>query len=66
MTGLAPQQHSSDITSAQSSIDTSTTKQLEKIDQDVKGNRERVVKVIVERVLKSDPKMHPNLKKVEA
>ena len=59
-------QHSSDVNSSQSTIDANTKQQLEKIDSDVKSHKDRVVKSIVDRVLKSDPKMHQNLKKVQA
>lgn len=59
-------QNSSHTTTSQSSIDSTTKKQLSDIETAVKDNRDAVIKKIVERVLQCDPHLHPNLKKIEA
>ena len=59
-------QHKSETSSSQSTIDSSTRKQLSELDAAVAKNREEVIKKIVERVVKCEPQLHPNLKKVEA
>lgn len=59
-------QNSSQTTSSQSTIDQSTEKQLSDIESNVKQNRDKTIKKIVERVLQCEPHMHANLKKIEA
>ena len=59
-------QHSSQTTTSQSSIDSSTKTQLESIESAIGKHKDEVVKKIVERVVKCEPEMHPNLKKVQA
>ena len=63
---IADAQNSSNKTSSQSSIDSSTKTQLADIEKAIKQNQDGVIKKIVERVVTCDPQMHPNLKKVEA
>ncbi|WWC63750.1 V-type ATPase, G subunit [Kwoniella dejecticola CBS 10117] len=58
--------HTNQTSSSQSSIDSSTTTQLSDLDKAVEKNKGDVIKKIVERVLQSDPKLHQNLKKIEA
>lgn len=62
----SPKQHSNQTSSSQSTIDSSTAEQLKTLDSDVAKNRDTVIKKVVDRVLHVDPKLHPNLKKVEA
>ena len=59
-------QHKSQTSSNQHSIDESTNKQLEEIKRDVEKNRENVIEKILERVTKTDPALHKNLRKIEA
>jgi V-type H+-transporting ATPase subunit G len=59
-------QHTSQTSSSQSSIDASTKQQLESIESALKAHRADAVKKIVERVIKCEPELHQNLKKVEA
>jgi len=47
-------------------VRSSTKEQLAAIEKAIKTNQEGVIKKIVERVIRSDPQMHQNLKKVEA
>jgi hypothetical protein len=61
-----PTQHSSQTTSSQSTIDAQAKTQLAELEEAVKKNRDGVIKKIVERVTKSEPQLHQNLKKVEA
>ncbi len=63
---FSPLQHTSQTSSSQSTIDSSTKKQLSDLDAAVAKNREEVIKKIVTRVVKCEPKLHQNLKKVEA
>jgi V-type H+-transporting ATPase subunit G len=60
------EQHKSQTTTSQSSIDSDTQKQLEQIKANVSKHQKDVVAKIVERVLKCEPDLHRNLKKVEA
>lgn len=62
----SPPQHSSQTTSSQSTIDAQAKTQLAELEEAVKKNRDGVIKKIVERVTKSEPQLHQNLKKVEA
>ncbi|GFZ47058.1 V-ATPase 13 kDa subunit, partial [Saitozyma sp. JCM 24511] len=59
-------EHSSQTTSSQSTIDAQAKTQLAELEEAVKKNRDGVIKKIVERVTKSEPQLHQNLKKVEA
>ena len=59
-------QNSSNKDTSQTTIDSSTKEQLAAIEKAIKTNQEGVIKKIVERVIRSDPQMHQNLKKVEA
>lgn len=59
-------QHKSETSSSQSAVDSDTKKQLSELDSAVAKNRDEVIKKIVERVVKCEPKLHPNLKKIEA
>ncbi|ODO04816.1 V-type ATPase, G subunit [Cryptococcus amylolentus CBS 6273] len=58
--------HTSQTTSSQTNIDSTTKTQLANLDSSVEKNKGEVIKKIVERVLQSDPHLHPNLKKIEA
>lgn len=58
--------HTSSTSSSQSTIDSTTKDQLVQLDAAVQKNRDEVTKKIVDRVLKCEPHLHPNLKKVEA
>lgn len=60
------QQHTSQKSTSQSTIDESTKQQLAEVEESMKKNREAALKKIVDRVLTVEPKLHPNLKKVEA
>lgn len=60
------QQHTDQTSSSQSTIDSSTKEQLAALDTQVKGNGAAAVVKIVGRVLSVNPKLHPNLRKVEA
>lgn len=62
----ADPQNSSNKDTSQTTIDSSTKEQLAAIEKAIKTNQEGVIKKIVERVIRSDPQMHQNLKKVEA
>lgn len=62
----ADSQNSSNKDTSQTTIDSSTKEQLAAIEKAIKTNQEGVIKKIVERVIRSDPQMHQNLKKVEA
>jgi len=59
-------QHTTQTSSSQSTIDSSTKEQLATLDAQVKEHGDEVIKKIVSRVLSVEPKLHPNLKKVEA
>lgn len=59
-------QNKSQTSTSQTSIDSTTKKQLAELDEAVKKNREAVIVKIVERVVKCEPKLHQNLKKIEA
>ncbi|KIR72114.1 V-type ATPase, G subunit [Cryptococcus deuterogattii CA1014] len=59
-------QHTSQTSTSQTSIDSTTKTQLSQLDDAVAKNKEKVIKKIVSRVLQSEPHLHPNLKKLEA
>ncbi len=61
-----PPQHKSQTSDNQSSIDSSTTKQIDGLKTSVAKNRDGVVDKILERVVTCEPKLHRNLKKIEA
>ncbi|EJT45598.1 hypothetical protein A1Q1_05935 [Trichosporon asahii var. asahii CBS 2479] len=63
---LADPQHTSQTSTSQTTIDTDKDEQLKKLDAEVKKNGPDVVEKIVSRVLKVNPELHRNLKKVEA
>ncbi|RSH85873.1 H(+)-transporting V1 sector ATPase subunit G [Apiotrichum porosum] len=56
----------SETSSSQSTIDTTTKDQLATLDSDIKKNGDAATKKIVGRVLSVEPKLHPNLQKIEA
>jgi hypothetical protein len=60
------QQHTSHKSTSQSTIDESTKKQLAEVESSMQKNRDAALKKVVDRVLSVEPKLHPNLKKVEA
>lgn len=62
----AETQNSSNKSTSQSTIDQSTKTQLADIEKAIKQNKDEVIKKIVERVIKCEPGLHPNLKKIEA
>jgi V-type H+-transporting ATPase subunit G len=59
-------QHKSQTSNSQSSIDASTKQQIESLKKGVEKNRAVVVDKILDRVVRCEPKMHRNLKKIEA
>ena len=59
-------QHKSQTSTSQSSIDATTSRQLDDIKANVAKHQKDVVAKIVERVLKCEPELHRNLNKVEA
>jgi V-type H+-transporting ATPase subunit G len=63
---LSCTQHTSQTSSSQSTIDAQTKDQLAEIEKAIAQNRDAVIRRIVERVTKSEPRLHQNLKKVEA
>ncbi|KAL7425086.1 hypothetical protein Q5752_000774 [Cryptotrichosporon argae] len=58
--------HTSRTTTSQTTIDDSTKKQLTALDEAVAAHSAEVIDKIVGRVLQCEPKLHPNLKKIEA
>lgn len=59
-------QHTSQTSTSQTTIDSDKAEQLKKLDAEVQKNGPEVVDKIVSRVLKVNPELHPNLKKIEA
>ncbi|BEJ18129.1 hypothetical protein CspHIS471_0704060 [Cutaneotrichosporon sp. HIS471] len=59
-------EHTSHKSTSQSTIDESTKKQLAEVESSMQKNRGDALTKIVDRVLTVEPKLHPNLKKVEA
>ncbi|CAK9782086.1 V-type ATPase [Cutaneotrichosporon oleaginosum] len=59
-------EHTSHKSTSQSTIDESTKKQLAEVEDSMKKNRGAALQKVVDRVLSVEPKLHPNLKKVEA
>ncbi|WOO86222.1 V-type proton ATPase subunit G [Vanrija pseudolonga] len=58
--------HTSQTSNSQSTIDSTTKEQLVTVDAQIDKNAEAAIKKIVNRVLLVEPKLHQNLKKVEA